>query len=82
MFCAIFQHLYNFKKRGKHLWRSITFSLQIKSNTPPWMFLMFFKLYKWYQIEQSIYLVRPCSWTCSCNGAFLCNSQIGRQLDS
>ena len=25
-----------------------------KSNTPPWMFFTFFKLYKWYQIAQRI----------------------------
>ena len=41
-----------FKKRKKHLWRSVTFS--IKSNTPPWAFFHFFKLYEWYQIAQSI----------------------------
>ena len=28
-----------------------------KSNTPPWMFFMFFKLYKCYQIAQSIAFV-------------------------
>ena len=26
----------------------------IKSNTPPWEIFRFFKLYKWYQIAQSI----------------------------
>ena len=30
-----------FKKREKHLWKSLTFST--KSNTPPWMFFTFFK---------------------------------------
>ena len=25
-----------------------------KINTPPWVFFMFFKLYKWYQIAQRI----------------------------
>ena len=40
-----------FKKREKHPWRSVTFS---KSNTPPWVLFTFFKLYKWYQIEQNI----------------------------
>ena len=25
-----------------------------KSNTPPWLFFMFFELYKWFQIVQSI----------------------------
>ena len=37
------------KKREKHLLRS-----RLKSNTPPWVFFTFFKLYKWYQIAQSI----------------------------
>ena len=27
----------------------------IKSNTPPWMFFRFFKLYKWNQIAQNIF---------------------------
>ena len=30
--------------------------LQTKINTPPWVFLTFFKLYKWYQIAQRITL--------------------------
>ena len=34
------------KKREKHPWRSI------KINTPPWVFFMFFNLYKCYQIVQ------------------------------
>ena len=25
-----------------------------KSNTPPWVFFMFLKLYKWYKIAQSV----------------------------
>ena len=37
-----------FQKREKHPWRSVT-----KSNTPPWVFFTFFKLYEWYQIAQS-----------------------------
>ena len=41
-----------FKKREKDTWRSVTFS--IKSHTPPLVFFTFFKLYKWYQIAQSI----------------------------
>ena len=36
-----------FKKCEKHPWRSVTVS-------PPWVFYMFFKLYKWYQIAQCI----------------------------
>ena len=50
-----------FKKRKKHPWRSITFSKVAgsacnftKSNIPPWVFFMFFKLCKWYQIVQRI----------------------------
>ena len=36
-----------FQKREKHPWTSVTFS--IKSNTHPWVFSTFFKLYQWYQ---------------------------------
>ena len=44
-----------FKKREKHPWRSVTFSKVAKktllkkfakSNTPPWVFFTFFKLYE------------------------------------
>ena len=43
------------KKREKHPWRSYTFrNVASWSATPPWVFFMFFKLYKWYQIAQSI----------------------------
>ena len=52
MLCAISYHLCNFKNVKKHPWRSVTFST--KSNTPPWVFFMFFKLHKWYQIAQRI----------------------------
>ena len=44
-----------FKKRKKHPWMSVNFSLACnftKINTPPWMFFTFFKLYKWFQIAQ------------------------------
>ena len=52
-------------KRQKHQWRSDTFitklqqSLELcyKSITPPWMFFTAFKLYKWYQITQSVCIV-------------------------
>ena len=30
-----------------------------KINTPPWVFFMFFKLYKWYQIAQRTTFVNP-----------------------
>ena len=42
-----------FKKREKYPWRSVNFT---KINTPPWVFLTFFTLYKCYQIaERTIY---------------------------
>ena len=40
-----------FKKREKYPWCIVTFSN--KSNTPPWVFFIFLKLYNWYQIAQS-----------------------------
>ena len=45
-----------FKKREKHPWRSVNFSTCnfAKINTPPWVFFLFFKLYKCYQITQRI----------------------------
>ena len=51
MMCAIWYHLYNFRKCNKHPWRSVTFGKVTgfscnftKSITPPWVFFMFFKL--------------------------------------
>ena len=49
-----------FKKREKHL-RGVLLLIKLqalackftKSNTPPWVFFTFFKLYKWYQIVKS-----------------------------
>ena len=43
-----------FKKREKHPQRSANFRACnfSKINTPPWVFFMFYKLYKWYQIAQ------------------------------
>ena len=44
-----------FKKHEKHPWRSVTFSkVAGKSNTPPWVFLFFIKLYKCYQTARRI----------------------------
>ena len=51
MLYVIWYHLYNFKNGEKHPWMSDNFS---KSIAHPWVFFMFFKLYKWYQIVQSI----------------------------
>ena len=50
------------KKREEHPYRSVTFTSKVvglvcnfsKSNTPPWVFFTFFKLYKWYQTAQHI----------------------------
>ena len=50
MFCATWYHLYNLKKHEKLPWRNVTFSKVAgftKSNSPPWVFFTFFKLYKW-----------------------------------
>ena len=45
----------HFKKREKYPRRSVTFSKVVgQSNTPPWVFFTFFKLYKWYQIIVSV----------------------------
>ena len=61
MLCAVWYHLYNLKNvksthRGelrlaKFQGHTCNFT---KSSTPPCVFVMFFKLYKWYQIAQSI----------------------------
>ena len=60
-FCAIGYHLYNFKNlKNTHGGVLLLVKLQAesfiftKSNTPPWVFFTFFKLYRWYQIAQRI----------------------------
>ena len=57
--CGIYYRLYNLKNMKKtHGGVLILVKLQAsarnftKINTPPWMFFMFFKLYKWYQIGE------------------------------
>ena len=50
MWCFVrFGPFVQFKIGEKHPWRSVTFS-----NTLPWVFFTFFKLYKWYQIAHSV----------------------------
>ena len=49
--------LVRFKKRKKQPWRSNIFNNFTKSNTSPWIFFMFSKLYKWYQIAKRSYTV-------------------------
>ena len=53
--------MHNLKNvKNTHLEVLILVKLQAKAwnlteiNTPPWVFLTFFKLYKWYQIAQRI----------------------------
>ena len=41
-----------FKKRQKHPCLQLKACNFTKITTPPWVFFMFFKLYKWYQISQ------------------------------
>ena len=45
-----------FKNHEKYPLRSVIFGkiAGTKSNIPPWVFFMFFKYCKWYQIVQSI----------------------------
>ena len=61
MLCAIWYHLYNLKNvKNTHEGVLLSVKLQAedcnftKSNTPPWVFFTFFKLYKWYQIARSV----------------------------
>ena len=58
---AQFDTICTIQKREKHPWRNATFGKErllacnfTKSNTPPWVFFTFLKLYKWYQIAQNI----------------------------
>ena len=55
MRCAIWYRLYNLKNvKNTHGRALLLVKLQAKSNIPPWVFFMFFKLYKWYPITQNI----------------------------
>ena len=61
MCCAIWYHSYNLKNvKSIHGRVLLLAKLQAKAwnftkgNTPPWVFLKFLKLYKWYQIVQRI----------------------------
>ena len=61
MLCAIWYHLRNLKNiKNNHGGVLLLVKLQLKvcnftkSSTPPWLLFTFFKLYKWYQIAQSI----------------------------
>ena len=56
--CDILRNLVpfvQFNKLEKRPWWNVTFACHFtKSNTPPWVFFMFFKLKKWYQIAKRI----------------------------
>ena len=55
--CAIWYHLYNLKNFKNNHGGVLVACNSTKSNTPPWLFLKFLKLYKRYQIEQRITIV-------------------------
>ena len=61
MRCAIWYHLYNMKNaKNTHGGVLILVKFQAsacnftKINTPPWVFILFLKLHKWYLIAQRI----------------------------
>ena len=64
IFCTNSYLLYNFKN-VENTPGGVVFLVQLQASagnitktiTPPWVFLTFFKLYKWYQIAQSIVYV-------------------------
>ena len=69
MRCTIWYHLYNSKNvKNTHGGVLLLVELQAiacnftKSHTSPWLFFMFFELYKYYQIAQSItnFIFLPC----------------------
>ena len=73
--CVIWYHLYNLKNlRNTHGGVLLLVKLQTeacnfnKSNTPLWVFLTFFRLYKWYQIPQSIPYKWKLVWSITCRG--------------
>ena len=61
MFCAIWYHLY-YSKNVKNTNGGVLLLVKLqastynftKSDTPPWVFFGFFKLYKWYQIAKHL----------------------------
>ena len=64
MLSAISYQLYNLKN-AKNIHGGVLLLVKLqanayiftKSSTPPWVFFMSFKLYKWYQMEQSIIIL-------------------------
>ena len=68
-----------FKKRGKYPRRRLLLVAcnSAKSNTPPWVFFTFFKLYKWYNGTKS----RNASYQCI-QGFVVASQQIFTCLKS
>ena len=74
------------KNREKRPWRSVTYSKVAgftKSNTLPWVFFTFFKLYKWYQIAQSMTYdnmssLRDIISSRNCSNVTVCSCRIFR----
>ena len=73
------------KKCEKHPCRSVNSSIVAgfscnftESNSPPWVFFTFFKLYKWHQIAQSIRYVLDISLIQS----ILSNQKIMKLLEN
>ena len=79
MFCAIYYHFYNLKNventQGGVL--LLVACNSAKSNTPPWVFFTFFKLYKWYNGTKS----RNASYQCI-QGFVVASQQIFTCLKS
>ena len=58
MRCAIWYHVYNLKNvKNTHGGVLLLVACNLtKSNTPPWLFFTFFKLYDWYQTRNAPYM--------------------------
>ena len=66
MLCVVWYHLHNLKNmKNSHGGVLLLVQLQAsvsnftKSNTPPWLFFTFFKLYKSYQLAQRTTFIPP-----------------------
>ena len=46
-------------KKHENVHGGVLHLVKLQANTPPWVFLAFFKLYKWYQIAMSQCLLNP-----------------------
>ena len=73
--------MYNLRKREEHPW-SVTFNTE--SNTSPWVFFTFHKLYKLWQIVQSVsycsLILTPNSGALRCVRYFRTNGETLKTL--